>query len=181
MWNPLPPPTCYFNWSRGVGGRICRPEKRCTYSWSKRILDCVGVHPLADCEALSQQKKKKAANKLNVRPFTREVVLLHQYRGEQFLGIKYTKRCNVKSISSHWSSGVNMSSLEVKNVICRGFQHISGFSSLHYFECIQNNCFAVMASRDLGGESVSAKKGGSLCLCEVCEDVCSLRYSHTHN
>lgn len=51
-------------------------------------------------EALSQQKKKKAANKLNVRPFE-QVVLLHQYRGEQFLGIKYTKRCNVKSISSH--------------------------------------------------------------------------------
>lgn len=74
-----------------------------------------------------------------------------------------------------------MSSLEVKNVICRGFQHISGFSSFHYFECIQNNRFAVMASQDLGGESVSAKKGGSLYLCEMCEEVCSLRYTRTIN
>ena len=71
-----------------------------------------------------------------------------------------------------------MSSLEVKNVICRGFQHISGFSSLHYLECIQNNRFAVMASQDLGGESVSAKEGGSLYLCK-CVKRCVLSITHT--
>ena len=135
--------------------------------------------PLADCVALSQQKKKKAANKLNVRPFTREVVLLHRYRGTIPRNKVRQELQHEKRIQS-LKFRRNMSSLEVKNVICRGFQHISGFSSFHYLECIQNNRLAVMASQDLGGESVSAKKGGSLYLCEVCEEVCSLRYSHTH-
>ena len=40
----------------------------------------------------------------------------------------------------------SMSSLEVKNVICRGFQQINGSSSFQYLECIQNNRLAVVAS-----------------------------------
>lgn len=131
--------------------------------------------PLAD---VSQHKKKKPSNKLTVRPFTREVVLLPQYRGtvprnKVRQELQHQKRIQPLKFKR------SMSSLEVKNVIRRGFQQINGFLSFHYLECIQNNRLAVVASQDVDGEFVSTKKGGSLYLCEVCEEVCSLYYSHT--
>ena len=111
-------------------------------------------------------------------PFTREVVLLPQYRGtvlrNKVLWELQHQKCIQPLKFKH-----SMSSLEVKNVIRRGFQQINGFSSFHYLECIQNNRLAVVASQNVDGEFVSTKKGGSLYLCEVCEEVCSLYYSHT--
>ena len=114
--------------------------------------------PLAD---LSQHKKKKPSNKLTVRPFTREVVLLPQYRGtvprnKVWQELQQQKRIQPLKFKR------SMSSLEVKNVICGGFQRINGFLSFHYLECIQNNHLAVVASQDVDGEFVSTKKGGSL-------------------
>lgn len=131
--------------------------------------------PLAD---LSQHKKKKPSTKVTLRPFTREVVLLHQYRGtvprnKVRQDLQRQKRIQPLKFKR------SMSALEVKNVICRGFQHIDGFSSFHYLECIQNNRLAVVASQHVDGEFVSTKKGGSLYLCEVCEEVRSLYYFYT--
>ena len=130
--------------------------------------------PLADVS----QHNKKPSNKLTVWPFTREVVLLPQYRGTVPRNTVWQELQHQKCIQP-LKFKRSMSSLEVKNVIRRGFQQINSFSSFHYLECMQNIRLAVVASQDADGEFVSTKKGGSLYLCEVCEEVHSLYYSHT--
>ena len=114
--------------------------------------------PLAD---LSQHKKKKPSNKHTAWPFTREVVLLPQYQGTVPRN-KVRQELQQQKRIQPLKFKRSMSSLEVKNVICRGFQRINGFLSFQYLECIQNNRLAVVASQDVDGEFVSTKKGGSL-------------------
>ena len=118
--------------------------------------------PLFDPLADLSQHKKKLSTKVTYLPFTQEVVLLHQYRGtvpRNKVRQELQRQKRIQPLKFKRS----MSALEVKNVICRGFQHIDGFLSFHYLECIQNNRLAVVASQHVDGEFVSTEKGGSLC------------------
>ena len=133
------------------------PSSRATGSY-KRVFD-----PTAECLALPQQKKKKAAG-LVLRPTSREVVLMKAFRSvvpiKKFRSELKSER-RIQSLQFKRT----MSPEEVKQVIIRGFHHIQGFSSFQYLENSSNN-LSIASNQEYDGVTVIERRG-ALYLCEV--------------
>ena len=133
------------------------PSSRATSS-SKRVFD-----PTADCVALPQQKKKKAAGAA-MRATCREVVLMKAFR----------KMVPIKKLRSELKTERRIQSLQfnramtpsaVKEVIMDGFKHIQGFCSYQYLQNSSSN-LSVASNQEFNGAAVIDRRG-ALYLCEV--------------
>ena len=102
------------------------PSSRPTCSY-KRPFD-----PSAECVALPQQKKKKAAG-IGLRAISREVVVFRNVVPIK----KFRSELNNERRIQNLKFKRSMTPSQVKSVIIDGFRHIHGFSRFQYLE---NTC-----------------------------------------
>ena len=106
---------------------------------------------MAECVARpAQQKKKKTSNVLG-RTTSREVVLMKEFRKcipikKYRCDLKHDRRIKVLQFKR------SMSPLQVKNVIQRGFSHIT-FSSFFFLETTSNN-LSIARNQQIDGAAV---------------------------
>ena len=134
------------------------PSSRAGCSY-KRAFD-----PTAECVALPQQKKKKAAG-ASTQATNREVVLMKSFRStvpiKKFRS-ELKKERRIQTLQFKRS----MTPLQVKNVIIRGFQHI--ITRMFNFQYLENTFYSLSVSpnQEYAGAAVIDRRG-ALYLCEA--------------
>ena len=133
------------------------PSSRPTCSY-KRPFD-----PSAECVALPQQKKKKAAG-IGLRAISREVVVMKEFRNVVPIKKFRSELKNERRIQN-LKFKRSMTPSQVKSVIIDGFRHIHGFSRFQYLENTSNS-LSISPNQEFDGAAVVGRRG-ALYLCEM--------------
>ncbi len=113
-------------------------------------------HPTAECVAATQQKKKKAGTQV-IRPVSRDAILMERIptsvpKLNQRRDLKRELRQETLLFKR------NMSSLQVKNVIVRGFRHLK-ITGIVHLECGQDHKLHVAKNQEPDGAAILSRRG----------------------